>query len=200
MTELCRRLSAPDPAAALAAACNLAYARGLTAALAGNASCRNGTGFLCTAGGCCLGEVAAEDLVALDADWRPLLPGACPSSEWQLHAAIYRVAAGAGAVLHTHSPAATALAVLGRDVSALTPEMDHYLGTVPCLAFAVPGTAAVGQGVAAAIGRGARAALLGRHGAVAWGPDIRSAFHQAELLEACCALSLTVAGAGGNPR
>lgn len=194
MRALCRALVAHEAAVALAAACNLAYARGLVAALAGNASCRVTAGFLCTPSGCCLGELDAQDLVAVDPAWNPLGSGLRPSSEWRLHAHIYRAEASAEAVLHTHSPHATAMAVLGWDVEELTPEIAHFLGRVPCLPFAPPGTDAVGEGVAKAIAAGARAALLGRHGAVAWGHSVRAAFHQAELLEAACALALATRG------
>jgi len=190
MRALCRGLSAAEPRAALAALCNLAYERRLVAALAGNASCRVPGGFLCTPTGCCLGELEPADLVLLGADWRPGDGQRAPSSEWRLHAHVYRAEPGAAAVLHTHSPAATALALAGRDLEPLTPEMAHFLGRVPCLPFVTPGTDALGAGVAEAIGRGARAALLADHGAVAWASTIRGAFHQAELLEAAAALAL----------
>lgn len=189
MTGLCRALAATDPGSSLAAACNLAYVRGLVTGLAGNASCRQGEGFLCTPTGCCLGEVVREDLVALDGQWRPRAEGR-PSSEWRLHAAVYRSLPGVGAVVHTHSPAATALAVLERGVPPLTPEIEHFLGSVPCVPFAPPGTEAVGDGVVDAVARGARAALLARHGAVAWAADVRRALYLAELLESACALVL----------
>lgn len=196
MRNLNRLLRDPDPAVRLAAACRLAYRHKLVQALAGNASVRIPGGFLCTPTGCCLGEVVAEDLVRISEDGRPSGQGRA-TSEWALHACIYRADADVGAVLHTHSPAATARAVLGRDLPPLTPETAHHLGTVPCLPPVPPGTEAVGLGAAEALGRGARAALLGRHGAVAWGRDVREAFYQAELLEAACALAAAVDAA--NP-
>ncbi len=198
MRALCRDLRSPDLAVALAAACNLAFERGLVAALAGNASCRTPSGFLCTPTGSCLGELCPEELIPVSGDWCPPQGSRQPSSEWRLHQHVYAAAPDVAVVLHTHSPSATALACGGRDLEALTPEIEHFLGRVPCLPFAVPGTAAVGQGVSDAIGRGARAALLGRHGAVAWGRDVREAYHQAELLEAACALSLSLHPLGGG--
>lgn len=198
MSTLYRTLRDADGAEVLAAACRLAYRRRLVAALAGNASCRNGSGFLCTPTGCSLGEVVAEDMVLLDEDFLPQGAGR-PSSEWRLHAHIYRADPTVGAVLHTHSPQATARAVLGWDLPAQTPETAHFLGRVPCLPPAVPGTDAVGEGVAGAMRAGARAALLGRHGAVAWGRNMREAFYQAELLETACALAAAVHALGPAP-
>ena len=182
-----RLLSSTDPREALAAACRLAYVRGLVSACAGNASVRLPDGFLCTCTGCCLGEVAAGDLVHCDGAWRPV-DGQRPSSEWRLHARIYEAAPAIGAVLHTHSPAATALAVAGRGVGAITPEAAHFLGQVPCIPFALPGTDELGRLTAAAVRSGAHAALLERHGAVTWGESPRNAFFQAELLESVAAL------------
>ncbi len=198
MTHLCQALTSENRAVALAAACNLVYARRLVTSLSGNASCRVPAGFLCTPTGFCLGEVTATDLVALDAAWRPMSDIRLPSSEWRLHAAIYRALPAAGAVVHTHSRAATLMAVLGRDIAPLTPEMDHFLGNVPCLPFAPPGTDDVGAGVARAINAGARAVLLGSHGAVVWARDVRLAYYQAELLEASCSLTMAVTLAGGT--
>ncbi len=196
MSPLCGDLSAPSPEVALAACCNLAYRRHLVEALAGNASVRLPDGFLCTPTGCCLGEVRPEDLVHLDVGW--LAVRGRPSSEWRLHAHIYRADPMVGSVLHTHSHWATACAVLGWDVEPLTPEIEHHLGRVPCLPYAPPGTDQVGSSVAEAMAGGARAALLGRHGAVAWGRDIREAFAKAEVLEAASRLQCALAGLRGG--
>lgn len=193
MRALLRLLEHASPATALAAACRLAYARGLVAAAAGNASCRLPDGYLCTPTGCCLGEVGPGDLVMLDTRWQPTAAGRRPSSEWRLHAHAYQAAAGLRAVLHTHSPAATALAVLGEGLPPLTPEAEHFLGPVPCLPFSPPGSEQLGIDVGRAIAGGARAALLGRHGAVAWGEGVRRAWEQAELLESAASLFLAVA-------
>lgn len=192
MTRKMRALRAADHAIALAALCNLAYRRGLVMALAGNASCRVGDGYLATPSGCCLGEVAAQDLVR----WAPGTGwgGAArrPTSEWALHAHIYSALPDAHAVLHTHSPHATALAVAGRSLPNLTPEIGAYLHPVPCLPFEPPGSDALGAGVAGAIAAGARAALLGGHGAVVWGATIADAFYRGELLEAACGLAIAL--------
>lgn len=198
MKTLCRGLTSAEAAVALASACNLAFERGLVAALAGNASCRTADGFLCTPTGSCLGELNPEDLVRLDAAWVPREAARRQSSEWRLHKHIYLASDRSGAVLHTHSPCATAMACAGRDLEEITPEIAHFLGRVPCLPFAVPGSEAVGEAVAEAIARGARASLLGRHGAVAWGRDVREAYHQAELLEAACALAISLHKLGGS--
>jgi L-fuculose-phosphate aldolase len=188
MTSDLALLSSADPAAALAAACRLAYARGLVAAMAGNASTRCEDGFLCTPTGCSLGEVRPEILVHCDGLWQPCA-GGHPTSEWRLHAALYTASDHIGAVLHTHSPFATLLALENRSVPPLTPEAAHYLGLTPCVPFAPPGSEELARLTVTAVTPHAHAALLARHGAVAWGASPREAFFHAELLESVCTLA-----------
>jgi L-fuculose-phosphate aldolase len=189
-----RDLGDRDPRVALAAACRLLWARGLVAAWAGNGSVRTDHGFLATPTGMCLGLVEPEVLVALDPEGRAAGPGR-PTSEWPLHRALYRARSGVVAVLHTHSPFATCLAVRERGIGPLTPEIAHHLGEVPCVAFAPPGTEALGEAVAAAARRDRGGALLARHGAVAWGRSVAEAFFLAELVEEAAALAVR-AGVG----
>ena len=68
-----------------------------------------------------------------------------PSSEWRMHAVIYRQMPEVNAVIHTHSPYATAFAVNHKPIPAALIEMVAFLGgDVPLAAFAMPGTENVG--------------------------------------------------------
>ena len=191
-----RHCTTGEPRVALASASHLAYARGLVHATAGNASLRTEDGFLCTPSGCCLGDVRPQELVAVDRDWCPRANEGMPSSEWRMHAAVFAGVAEANAVLHTHSEAATLLALCLRGVPPLTPEAAHHLGAVECLPAAAPGSAELADAVGAAMERGARAVLLGRHGCVVWGTTARDAFFFAELLEATAKLAWGVQQGG----
>lgn len=173
----------------LASACRRAYARGLVAGRSGNASARVAEGFLVTPSGACLGDVEARDLLLVDPDGCPLGPGR-PTSELVLHLALYGVLPAA-AILHTHSPAATALAVSGKDLEPPTTEAEHFLGTVPCVPFAPPGSRELAEAAAAAA-PGRAALLLARHGVVAWGDDPLEAFFQAELVEEAARVALAL--------
>lgn len=172
----------------LARACRRAYARGLVAGRSGNGSVRTAEGFLVTPTGACLGDLEPGDLVVIEASGRAEPSGGRPTSELPLHLALYAALPAAGAVLHTHSVAATALAVAGRGLEPATTEADAFLGVVPCVPYAPPGSEELGRAAAAAA-PGRRALLLGRHGVVAWAETPLDAFFRAELIEEAARLA-----------
>ena len=53
-------------------------------------------------------EMTPEDVMVIDLDGNVLEGPHKPSSEWRLHAAVYRAKEDVNAVVHTHSPYATA--------------------------------------------------------------------------------------------
>jgi L-fuculose-phosphate aldolase len=141
----------------------------------GNLSLREGGGFVITPSGLPYAAMGVGDLVpcALDA------PGAKASSEWRLHAAIYRARPDAMAVVHTHSPRATALSCARRSIPPI-----HYMITlagaggrfgIPCAAHATFGTEALAQECVAALGEELRCVLLANHGVVALGASLAGA-------------------------
>ena len=104
-----------------------------------------------------------------------------PSSELPMHLAAYE-ATGAGAVVHTHSPFATALATAG---IALPPV--HYLaadlgGWVRVAPYATFGSDELAESVAATLA-GRTAVLLERHGALTVGETLEQAYGRALALE-----------------
>jgi len=160
--------------------------RGHSPGTAGNLSVRGGAGMWITPSGASPRELSPDDLVSLDLAG-PAKAGSAdgrvPSSEWPMHAALYRHRASIGAVVHTHSRFATILACVGRGIPAL-----HYMVAavggfeVPLAPYATFGTEELSQHVIAAIGD-ADACLLANHGQVAVGPDLAAAVRTAELVE-----------------
>ena len=68
-----------------------------------------------------------------------------PSSEWRMHAAVYKAYGETNAVFHTHSPYATAFAVVRKSIPAVLIESCIFLGgDIRCAAYAAPGTESVG--------------------------------------------------------
>lgn len=140
-------------------------------------------------------EVEPDELVWLDADdaahgrWQP-------SSEWPFHRAIHRARPDLGAVVHLHSPHATALACLRRALPAF-----HYMvaiaggDDVPCVPYHLFGSDALSRAVAAAFA-GRQACLLANHGLVAGGRDIEHALKVAVEVEALCGMYLAALAVG----
>ena len=124
----------------------------------------------------------AEQIVEMRLDGTVISDGK-PSSEWHLHAEMYKAHPNVKAVFHTHSPYGTAFAVNHMSIPATLIEAYFFLGgEVPCADYATPGTAEVGIGAAKTIGdKGG--VLLANHGVVAVGKDLAEAYLRAEYIE-----------------
>lgn len=185
----------------LAEVCRLLYDRGLVTSVAGNVSVRSGQRVLITPTGVSLRDVTPEAGVLVDMEGRALAGGR-PSSELDLHLAVYRAAPRVRAVVHTHSPAATALALAGEALEPATTEAEMLLGRVPLVPYAPPGSRELAAAVAPYV-EGSAAVLLQRHGVVAWGSSLTEAFYRAELVEETARVAMLAAlwrlvrGAGG---
>jgi L-fuculose-phosphate aldolase len=171
--------------------------RRLYTGTSGNVSCRVEGGFVVTPTGIACDALTAGDMVEVQMDGRPrgrLLP----SSEWRIHRDIYQSRPEVAAVVHTHSPFATALACLRRPVPAF-----HYMVAktggpeLRCARYATYGTEALSKNAVAALA-GRRACLLANHGAIALGADASSARLLAEEIE-LLALQFVVARSAGKP-
>lgn len=186
-----------EPRRAIVAACRRLAEKGLMPGSAGNVSCRIAGGMLITPSGARAEALRPEDLVALDLAGGGAPSGLRPSSEWRLHASIYRRTPEAQAVVHAHADHATALACCRRPLPAF-----HYLvaafggAEVPCLPYAPFGTVALAEAAAAALERHT-ACLLANHGMVCRGPSLDRAVANALLLEDLARQYLLSLPAGG---
>ncbi|WP_353507597.1 class II aldolase/adducin family protein, partial [Intrasporangium sp.] len=95
-----------------------------------------------------------------------------PSIECGMHAHIYRERPDVHAIVHTHQPFASALAVLRRPIPALTDEQVRFLGReVAIIDYAPSGTGLLARNVQRKITSGDNAFILANHGIVAVGTD-----------------------------
>lgn len=172
--------------------------RGLVAGSAGNVSARTAGGMLITPSG---GDPeAGVELVSLSMDG--VVHGDCagtPSSEWALHAAVYRECPEAAFIVHTHADACTALACLRSPLPAFHYMVTEFGGTeVRCAPYVTFGTPALADHAARAI-RGQNACLLANHGMIVSAATARGVLSRAVLLETLCRQYLLALSAG-TPR
>jgi L-fuculose-phosphate aldolase len=172
-------------------------ARGYNRGSTGNLSARaTGGGFWITPTGMAPERVGAADLVLLDAEGQRAIGNWQPSSEWPFHHRIYAVRPDLNAVVHLHSPHATALACLRRPLPAF-----HYMvavaggDDVPCTPYHLFGTEALGDAVAQAMQR-RQACLLANHGLVAAGRTLGEALRVAVEIESLCGVYLQALAVG----
>ncbi|MEY8388544.1 class II aldolase/adducin family protein [Oscillospiraceae bacterium 38-13] len=127
--------------------------------------------------------ITPEDMVVLRPGGEVLEGTFRPSSEWRMHAAVYASKPEVSAIIHTHSPYATAFAVNNRDIPVILIEMVPFLGGgVPLAHYATPGTRGVGdEAVKALEDRGG--CLLANHGVLAVGNSLEQAHLRAVYIE-----------------
>jgi L-ribulose-5-phosphate 4-epimerase len=123
------------------------------------------------------------DLVLVDSDGQVRDGNLKPSSDTAVHLAVYRNRPEVDAVIHTHSPYATAFSVAQRDIPPVLVEAAGFLGG----SVRSDGT----------IGRD-RAVLLPNHGVLAVGETIDAALAAAVMVEHMARVAL-LAGLLGDP-
>lgn len=166
----------------IAAALDLA-ATGLSPQMSGNVSARNGGSILITPSGIPYTALSPDDISEIAMDGQVLAGPHAPSSEWQMHAAIYEAFPDAGGIVHAHSDFATVLAVMKREIPPF-----HYMVAVAggrnirVADYATFGTAELARNAVAAL-QGRRACLLAHHGQIAFGETVEAALHLAHEVE-----------------
>lgn len=162
--------------------CLAMNASGINHGTSGNVSARYGDGFLITPSGVAYEDLTPDNIVEVDLDGNPK-GDLLPSSEWRMHRDIYASRSEAGAVVHTHSTHATALATLRRGIPAF-----HYMvamagGTdIRCSDYATFGSEDLSKTMIEAM-EGRRACLLANHGYIGFGADLRKALALAVEVE-----------------
>lgn len=127
--------------------------------------------------------MTAADIMVIDLDGNILEGKHRPSSEWRMHAAIYRNMPDVKAIVHTHSPYATSFAVNHEKIPVILIEMVPALnGDIPVAKFALPGTDAVGT-EALKVLTNRNACLMANHGVLAIGEDLSQAHVRAVYVE-----------------
>ena len=174
------------------------FQRGLTPGRTGNLSVRVEDGWLATPTGSSLGELEPDRLSLVDASWTHV-SGPPATRELPLHAALVEACPSAGAVVHLHSPHATALACLALDTTdpvmpPITPYLVMRVGDVAWVPYRQPGSVELAEELRRCIG-GRRAALLANHGSIVAGRDLAEAVDAAEELEATARIMLLTRGA-----
>jgi len=115
---------------------------GLNTGTAGNGSCRaDGQGYWITPSGVAPASLTPESIVSMSFGATAGSALTTPSSEWRMHHDIYLARPDVGAIIHTHSTYATALACARKSIPAF-----HYMvavaggDSIRCAPYATFGT------------------------------------------------------------
>lgn len=186
-------------------------AAGLVLGTAGNVSARaSEEEFAVSPTGAALGDLRAEQVCIVDRAGMLVDGPLSATSELYLHMALYE-RRDAGAVVHTHSPMATALACVEglEEVPVVHYGMVELGGAVRVAPYHTFGTPELAEGVLAALDgagaalegagaalEGAGAALMANHGAVCFAEDLPAAVELSLLLEWACGVYWHAAAIG----
>jgi L-fuculose-phosphate aldolase len=124
-----------------------------------------------------------EDLCELDLDGKQAAWGRKPSSEWRIHADLFRARPEVSGIVHAHPMFSTTLSILRRELPAV-----HYMiavaggATVRCADYATFGSPELSVHVQRAL-EGRKAALMANHGLIAVGATLAEAFKVAREIE-----------------
>jgi L-ribulose-5-phosphate 4-epimerase len=139
-------------------------------------------------------HMTAADMVVTDINGNVVEGTLKPSSDTMTHLALYRAFPHIGAVVHTHSPYATAWAQAGKDIPCLgTTHADYFHGPVPVTRRLMEKETETdyeyntGLVIAEAIGERdpltMPAVLVNSHGPFTWGRSVAAALQNAVILE-----------------
>ena len=109
-----------------------------------------------------------------------------PSSEWRFHQDIYKNKWEAKAIVHAHSPHASAVSTHGKSIPPF-----HYMialaggEDIRCSEYATFGTHELSVNIIKAL-KDRKACLMSNHGQVAFGENLSKAFELAQEVENIC--------------
>lgn len=106
-----------------------------------------------------------------------------PSSEWRMHAEVYKSHKDVKSIVHTHSPYATSFSVIREKIPLILIEMQPWLGgDVPVSEYAKTGSTELGINASKCLyDRGG--CLLANHGVIAVADNIDLAYVRASYIE-----------------
>jgi glutamate-1-semialdehyde aminotransferase/ribulose-5-phosphate 4-epimerase/fuculose-1-phosphate aldolase len=168
------------------ATCRALLERGYLKATEGNVSVRvpGRALFAVTPSNYDYAKMLPEDICVLDYDLHRVTGTMKASIEAGMHAAVYQHRPDVNAIIHTHQPYASALALMNKPIPALFDEQVRFLGRgVEIVGYAPSGTSFLKRRVKAKLGNGDNAYILANHGVLVLGGDTERAVHNMALLE-----------------
>jgi len=156
-------------------------------------SARHRNGCLITPGRKMWGKITPDDLVYSSTNVTADV----------IHDAVYSARPDIKAVIHLHTPAATAISCLEEGFQPITQDGAYFYGKVATYDWdGLSDDSSEGPLIASAIKsvEGCNTLLMHNHGFVCFGPSVRHAWVLAYYFEKCCEIQLRVMQSGGKLR
>ena len=140
-----------------------------------------------------------NDICVIDFDQNPIEGSFSPSIEAAMHIGVYQNRSDVNAVVHTHQPFASTLAIINKPIPALfdeiTVEIGHMVEIIP---YAFSGSSELVNNVRTKLENACHCYLIQNHGALCLGADMERAMKNAELLENVAQIYYHALASGGE--
>ena len=128
-------------------------------------------------------KIGVNDIVVVDFKKNVLEGDRSPSVETGMHIGVYETRPDVGAIVHTHSVYASAIASLGKTIPPFLDDIVLMLGgEIEVAEYGMPGSKELAENAVRALGK-KNAVLLANHGPLSCGKNLEGAFVNAELVE-----------------
>lgn len=133
--------------------------------------------------GFALDEVEPHQWVEVDIETGEITDiGLRPSSEVLMHLYAYRANPDIGAIVHTHPPYCIAFTLVEQDLPIMFPDQAALVGKTVYVPYVLPTTDKLADAYVAKVNE-ASSVLLGNHGLVTSGRNLREAYYRTEVVE-----------------
>jgi L-fuculose-phosphate aldolase len=140
--------------------------------------------------------MSEQDVVRVE-EWTGTFEGKRkPSTERELHLQIYKVRKDVNAIIHYHSPYATAVAVSRKSIPNILDEGTD-ITPIPTIRYATSGSSELADNVAAGMAKGRNALLLANHGVVVVGENLTEALNTSLRVERLAKVFVWAEAIGG---
>ena len=151
-----------------------------------------------TPSGLAYAQLTPEDMIVTDIDMRPLEGNFRPSVALNLWTGFFRARPDLHAMVHTHSPYATAFSVIGEPIPIITETQADWFGQpIPVSPYLHVEDSRFASLPVEVLGNGF-AVLLGQHGVITLGASLEHALERAVTLEEA-ARTYSIARGIGEP-
>ncbi|MFE9274785.1 class II aldolase/adducin family protein [Paenibacillus glucanolyticus] len=169
---------------------------GLVVGPGGNISARAGDKMYLSPSGFALEEIEPEQWIEVDIPTGDITDiGFRPSSEVLMHLYGYRSNTDIGAMVHTHPSHCIAFTLVERELPVMFPDQAALVGRTAYIPYIIPTTDLLADAVAAKVTT-ASSILLGNHGLVTTGRNLREAYYRTQVVEESAKIYLSAKAAG----
>ncbi|MGM1045057.1 MAG: class II aldolase/adducin family protein [Bacillota bacterium] len=172
---------------------------GLVVGPGGNISARAGDKMYLSPSGFALEEIEPEQWIEVDIPTGAITDiGLRPSSEVLMHLYGYRAKPEMGAMVHTHPSHCIAFTLIEQELPIMFPDQAALVGRTSYIPYIIPTTDLLADAVAEKVIE-ASSILLGNHGLVTTGRNLREAYYRTQVVEESAKIYLS-ARAAGTPK